>query len=740
MPMFDPTFVNTFHSPIGAHCSLTLGMPANEKKTHGGLGVQLGKPADEDVFIGVQSADDENLIQALPFFVADESTGSEDFVDSDLGMDDHYMGDLPGVRVEAFTPDQIVRRLDVGSDVWTVGDLTVRIDSPVRTLPDPHAKTPDHDALKLATCPAVTIELTVDNTKGAAPRVVFLGYAGHDASEKMRQFDRPDDRELGVVGIARGFTRGFASADPRVVSGQAFSLAALVKPVNPQNRRFALGPVAALTAEVPAGARETFRFAAVFYTPGVVTSGQNCAYFYTRYFDRLETVAKYALDHFDDYRGWADDADRWLARADTLNPAQRFQLVHTIRSYYGSTEFLDRLDASRHAVPLSHDGRTPMWVVNEGEYRMLNTFDLAVDMLFYELRMHPWTVRDVLEHYVERYSYEDQVRFPGDDTLHPGGVSFTHDHGANNHFSPPHYSSYEASGIRGCFSYMTHEQLLNFICTAGTYLHHTGDTAWRDKHAGLWERLLTSCENRDHPEPSKRNGVMSLDSSRCDGGAEITTYDSLDTSLGQARNNGYMAVKGWASYLLLEKVFRDRGEDALAERAAAQAKRAADTLVANVGGDGTLPALLNEEAGESRIISVIEGLVFPQRGGREDALAADGPFAALLAALRTHTEKVLQPGVCRFDDGAWKLSSTSINSWLSKIYLSQHVARAILGVELDPTADDAHAAWLCRPGNNAYWAWSDQHHSGVAKGSKYYPRGVTTALWLDEAGVHDAPG
>ena len=43
--------------------------------------------------------------------------------------------------------------------------------------------------------------------------------------------------------------------------------------------------------------------------------------------------------------------------------------------------------------------------------------------------------------------------------------------------------------------------------------------------------------NRDHPDAEQRNGLMGLDSSRTQGGAEITTYDSLDVSLGQSRNN-----------------------------------------------------------------------------------------------------------------------------------------------------------------------------------------------------------
>jgi hypothetical protein len=106
----------------------------------------------------------------------------------------------------------------------------------------------------------------------------------------------------------------------------------------------------------------------------------------------------------------------------------------------------------------------------------------------------------------------------------------------------------------------------------------------------------------------------------------------------------------------------------------------------------------------------------------------------LIRALKTHLEGVLKPGICLFQDGGWKLSSTSDNSWLSKIYLSQFIARKILGMPWDDAgrrADAAHVAWLMHP-QESYHAWSDQIVAGVAKGSKYYPRGVTAILWLDE--------
>ena len=55
-----------------------------------------------------------------------------------------------------------------------------------------------------------------------------------------------------------------------------------------------------------------------------------------------------------------------------------------------------------------------------------------------------------------------------------------------------------------------------------------------------------------------RTGLMTYDSSRCDEGKEITTYDSLDESLGQARANTYLAVKCWATWLALDFMSRLR--------------------------------------------------------------------------------------------------------------------------------------------------------------------------------------
>ena len=101
------------------------------------------------------------------------------------------------------------------------------------------------------------------------------------------------------------------------------------------------------------------------------------------------------------------------------------------------------------------EGERSRWIVNEGTFLMMNTFDLLIDHLFFECRYHPWTVRNALDFFVESYSYKDQC-----------SISFTHDMGSHYVFTPKGQSSYEIPYLTDCFSYMTQEQLCNWSLAA----------------------------------------------------------------------------------------------------------------------------------------------------------------------------------------------------------------------------------------------------------------------------------
>ena len=713
-------FYNAHHSPVGAFASFTLGF----KGASGGLGLEQAGSPMQPVYVMLETAD-LSALQTLPFFYLPTAVGGDPAFYSQMG---NALGERTSSRVLAFADADIQRALRLGSDTWTAGDLTFRILSPPHSVPDPQGARVDDTQLADAVIPAVLVEIVVDNRGGRLPRRVVFGYQGSEPNAGGRRMDA-SLLPPGAVGIAHGLSTGIATDAPGAVAAQGFALSDVLADGKLANRSFALGNQIVLVASVPAGEVSTFHYAVSFFRGGAVTSGSETKYLYTRFHDSLESVASRALSRFGALRARAVAADALLEAATHLSVEQRWQVAHSVRSYYGSSQLLE--------TPFGK----PVWVVNEGEYRMMNTFDLTVDQLFFELDKNPWTVRNVLDHYTARYSYNDTLRFPageedGGALSHPGGLTWTHDMGVANAFSPPGHSAYEQGGLSGLFSFMSSEQLVNWVLCATAYAATTGDAPWLSSHEGTLRAALASLQARDHPDQARRDGLMSLDSDRCGGGAEITTYDSLDVSLGRARGNVYLGGKTWAAYVCLEATFYGMGLETEAAAARQQADRAAATVAAALlpGGRG-LPAVLGAGGSNSSIIPAIEGLVFPSHCGAAEALAPDGRYKAYLAALRLHLSAVLKPGICLFPDGGWKLSSTSDNSWLSKVYLSQHVARAHLGLAAGDSAaaaaDAAHVGWLLHP-EQSVWSWSDQMLAGVATGSRYYPRGVTSWLWLQE--------
>lgn len=694
------SFFNAHHSPIGAFASLTLGFPGPS----GGLGLELGGPPKESVFIGLENPSGKGF-KALPFF------GSS--ADSEKRYDVAADAPLQQGLVRPFPKNRIRRKFSIGTDTWQVDDLTFSIFSPPKSVADP--ATASLKSLRESLVPAVFAEMRVDNTSCNRPRRVFFGFEGSNPYYNTRRLDDVSGGRF--TGVGQGPVTALVSNTPGVYSGCAFTLDKCLRPDFPENLTSGLGSVGALMADIPAGEIRTLRFAICFYRSGIVTSGLPMRYYYTRLFDSIEAVASYALENWQTQKRLALRADADLTKAN-LTEDQAFHVSHAVRSYSGATEFL-----------MTDDGH-PFWSVNEGEYRMLNTFDLTVDHLFYELDRNPWVVRNQLDWFTKRYSYRDKVRLPGDPKGYPGGISFAHDMGIGNCLSRPGHSAYEQFGLHGCFSHMTHEQLVNWVCCAASYLQTTGDQRWLESNRKILRDCLRSLVNRDHPDPSQRDGVMSADSSRCLGGSEITTYDSLDVSLGQARNNLYLAVKTWAAYLALGRIFHAQRDAQLERLADRQARLCSRTICSHMHPEGFIPAVMGE-GNESRIIPAIEGLVFPLVWNMRKDIESDPDFSALLSSLKKHLRTVLVPGVCRFRDGGWKLSSTNDNSWLSKIYLCQFVARSLFSSGPDPAADAAHRAWLLDP-ENAFFAWSDQMVAGKARGSKYYPRGVTSWLWLSE--------
>ncbi len=516
-----------------------------------------------------------------------------------------------------------------------------------------------------------------------------------------------------------------------------------------------LGSCPGFGFEVPAGKKYGLMIALGSYLEGFQTNGLDGRYLYTRYFKGLADVLKTALNRASQVIAKSEALDKKLDSA-KISDDQRFMIAHATHSYYGSTQLLEV-------------NRQPLWVVNEGEYCMMNTLDLAVDHVFWELEHNPWLVRNLLDTFVKQYSYTDEVKVykaeiamaahvgqidpsqapppPDEAQLNrpydkkPGGLSFCHDMGAHNNFSPKGRSSYELANLTGCFSYMTQEQLCNWILTAACYVAKTRDSKWLKRNKSVIKACLQSMINR-----SGDVGFAQYDSTKTAGGQEITTYDSLDHSLAQTRNNVYIAVKSWASYRALALLFRDLGASADQKRSEDLAVKVAG-VVADQAVDGVLPAIFEKgnPGYASRILPAIEGTAYPlyfvkTKWAKKtlDQVFGSTSEKRMYDALKEHTRKLLLDPQRRslFADGGIKLSSTSNNSWMSKISIFMHVTRKVFHLDQDAgvaevfrKADAAHVKWQTE--GSSFWACCDQIVSGEGKASRYYPRIITSALWMD---------
>jgi xylan 1,4-beta-xylosidase len=707
---------NAQHSPMGAFMSFSCG----NFGTRGGVAAQIGKPGNQDLFVGIKPASrfDDVPLRCLPFFrsTAGGGAGAADFLVEQAGPSEQ----AAAPKAVAYGRQEIRRYYGWATDRWATDDFTFTVFTPFGEIPDPALATTTE--MRHALMPAVVAELEVDNTRGAATKTAFFAM----------NFNEPGWLPLESGGPRR---RGFTMRREYGVLGQVVGVSGAEKAESEAPALFCrwspdqglaelvphgLGSCPGLVVEVPAGQRRVLRLAIGCYLGGTVTRGIEGQYLYTRYFSSLDDVLAAALDRGDPQPA-CDAIDRRLLGSG-LSDDQQFLIAHATRSYYGSTQLLDV-------------GGQPFWLVNEGEYCMMNTLDLSVDHVFWELSKNPWIVRNLLDNFVRHYSYVDGLKADrrGARTL-SGGLSFTHDMGAHNNFTPHGHSSYELPELDAvCFSYMTAEQLCNWVLMAATYVTESGDADWARQN----EHVLLACFNSLLARGGE-SGVPEYDSTRCGAaGSEITTYDSLDHSLAQTRNNLYMAVKFWAAAMGLATLFdrlgagwRERRSEALA--AAGRAER---TVLGHVGSDGVIPAVFEpDNAGyRSRILPACEGLIYPYVWGVDVAAEAPG----LHAALKRHTLALLKDPQQRnlFPDGGIKLSSTSDNSWMSKIAIFQHIARKVLHVDEDPPmahlmarADAAHVAW--QTDGSGYWACSDQFVSGKAMGSRYYPRIITTALWM----------
>ncbi len=681
MQLTHSKFFQTIHSPIGAAAGFAFGLQGEG----GGFLLEPDRIQPAPLWIGYKQ---ENTVRLFPFFKEGEASGKEAYAQNE---------EKPAVEVKPFTADEVGRDFAYGTDTFTAPHVSFQMLNRVCDVPEPGTADLRYEVL-----PGLLALLTVDNTAGDCEMEAILGVGG--IYGKTFLHTATQGRLLGVLG-RKGC--GFAVQNDAKYQMQEFgdfdvpSLYAKKQPVP-----HVLGPMSGVLVKVPAGEKLCLEVAFGWYLPQLATDGlYQAKYYYTTYYHSLLDVLDSTFAYSD--RLWAEAAANDASLVATpLSDDRKFLVAQSVKSYYISS------------MIFVNDAGEVRWAMNEGSFCMINTFDLLIDHLFFDLKQHPWVVKNQLDVFVQDYSYYDQC-----------GIAFTHDQGVTGLYMPKGYSSYEIPKIVDCFSYMSQEELCNWILAASVYAKKAADgAAWLAASASVIEDCFASMCNRDG---EVRDGIMDIDSSRCEGGWEITTYDSLDPSLGQARGNTYIAMKCFACYIACMDMFEAlQGQGcALAEEAKAQALLCTKTLLGYKNSDGTFPAIYKED-NNTMIIPAVEGLIYPWAIGKWDWLNAQPEMKELVHSLTHHLETVVNSGVCLFPDGGWRLSESSNNSWISKVFLCQFISEEILGAKVNAaTADSAHAHWwqvgcATNPG-------IDQIFDGTqSERGFHYPRCVTSILFV----------
>ena len=696
--MKSNAFFNTHHAPVGAWSSLTFGAPDI------GMSIDVQDPTVKKLGMMMAGMANEREIRSIGFCDMPKSI-NVDLKSEGTQESDRARAERLRAEYGFFDEAEIERTLTPSKDIFTAGGITFTVHTPYGELPDPE----QGEIPPLFCLPGILMDVTVDNTAGDVPCTAFFGMQLSD-TKKSHSFE-----EVGLVGHRYRGEWAFAAKE----EDGAYIVRGLdaVEHLKRGTRGIHQNGPAFLCVSVPAGERRTLTLSWSVYAREGSSGTWNTTYYYNRYFANLLEGAKAVLEAADELRAMSERVD-----AELLHEGQDAERVglfcQAVRGYYASTQLL-----------LDEDGQV-RWNVGEGAYVWRNTIDLCADHITWELRRNPWIVRSLMDEFIEHYSYTDRVTFAGIEGDYPGGISFTHDMGCYFEYSPRGYSDYEhVNDTRdGFYFYMTTEELLNGIyCMAG-YALHTGDTEWLTSRRELLPKLMESLENRDGFTDEMRNGILKASSTRggkC--GLESTTYDALDHSLLEAAGNLYVYIKTWCSLILLKKCCAMIGDAQTAERA----ERMLGKCRASVGMFRTdtqswLKANAYREL-PGAVSAAAEPLAVPHMLGVLD----ENTDPALTALLKEHSLACLQKGVCLdAQTGGLRLSSTSRNTWTSKVILTIYAMEKALGLTMPEGVVQEVVNWGHISARQSTIA--DQVHCDIRKaiGGVYYPRIVTSCLWL----------
>ena len=693
-----PSFFMTHHSPVGAFSSFTFGALGK------GVSIDMESPRIQEVRYDLYAGYSQSgIVKALPF--------REGIVLKDDSIDAFAEGNKEvkqekKIQWNYFTKEQIVRTLTPCIDRFEAGRMSLEVYTP-------HSKMEDYEKEKLSAysvCPGLLFRLTINNEDGMTPTIGYLGL-GHRVLRFLHSVQMN-----GLIGLGcKNSWMLLAEADSDAFLLRGNRLDQMLQ--NDVDMFHETGP-GAICIKAQPGEKKELLAAFGFYTADPATCGIETRYCYGQKFSNVREVCRYILNNAERIRKESSILDNAMAEA-VHDPVKLQIIAQGIRGYEASTQF-------------STANGMYYYNVGEGAYCWRNTLDLAADHLPWELYRNPWIVRNIMDLYIERYSYTDKVSF-GDEPerFFEGGMSFTHDMGNYATFSPESHSDYETDKLPNalCYIHMTTEELLNGIYCICAYALHTKDSTWLEKRAEVLRKLLCSMENRDHFDPTKRDGILKAVSSRSRlNGKESTTYDALDHSLMDASGSLYVAVKTGCALIMLKECFKEIGDMEYYNRAAEMLHLNFASLPRFQTEDGFLQANLYSDT-DSQVLAAVEPLAVPYMLG-----LTGEEIKPIKELLLEHIRKCMQEDVCiEKTTGGIRLSSKSNNTWVSKVILCLAVMEKVFGIELEkeyPTAMRELLLWCQVSAKDT--SISDQILTTERSviGGCYYPRSASSAIWL----------
>ena len=329
---------NAQHSPMGAFMSFTCG----NFGTRGGIGLQIGQPGDQEVFVGFKDGDRHSsaTLNCLPFYTAAVSRAADAFLVEQAGPSEANV--LPDAL--PFSASEISRSYGWASDQWTAQGLSFSVFSPFSPIPDPAVAS--NQQMRQGLLPAVIARLELDNTAGAETKTAMFALNHARPGSRILNDDLGSGRfafafrrEAGGAAELRDFT---SSEDGVVIETQPFVFMRWSASDGVRERHnpvHLLGSCPGFGFEVPPGKKYGITIALGSYLEGFQTNGLDGRYLYTRYFKSLGDVLKTALDTSSKIIAAAYALDQKLDQAN-LSHDQRFLIAHATHSYYGSTQML----------------------------------------------------------------------------------------------------------------------------------------------------------------------------------------------------------------------------------------------------------------------------------------------------------------------------------------------------------------------------------------------------------------